>query len=143
MRIAGRVSTIALPLVISVAASAQQGALDPSAEMQKHFSEAYNKGDWDAMAAAFTEDAVRVTPSGVFKGRDSIRRGFADALKLGLHDYSVRRLSSREEGRFTFNVGEWQATVGDHSLHGYYTAILVQGADHPMIMEETVTVAAP
>jgi ketosteroid isomerase-like protein len=143
MRIAGQVLPIALVLATSAAASAQQGALDPSAEMQKHFSEAYNKGDLDVMAAAFTEDAVRVTPSGVFRGRASIRHGFEDALKLGLHDYSVRRLSSREEGRFTFNVGEWQAKVGDHPLHGYYTAILVQGHDQPRIMQETVTVAAP
>ena len=87
MGIAWRVPTIALLLAFSSAATAQQASLDPSAEMQKHFAEAYNKGDLDAIAGHFTEDAIRVTPSGIFKGRDAIRRGFQDALKLGLHDY--------------------------------------------------------
>ena len=143
MKAALRSCAITLLLVLSGSAAAQQAALDPSAEMQKQFAEAYNKGDLDAMAGHFTEDAMRVTPSGIFKGRDAIRRGFQDALKLGLHDYSVKRVSTRTDGKFIFNVGEWQAKVGDHPLHGYYTAILVQGDGLPRIMEETVAVAAP
>jgi ketosteroid isomerase-like protein len=143
MRRALRLSTIVLLLAIPAVASSQPEPSDPSAEMQKRFAEAYNKGDLDAMAAAFTEDAVRVTPSGIFNGRDAIRRGFQEALKLNLHDYSVHRVSSRTEGKFIFNVGEWQATVGDRPLHGYYTAILVQGTGLPQIMEETVTVGTP
>lgn len=143
MGIAWRAPSMALFLALSGTAIAQQAALDPSAEMQKRFAEAYNKGDLDAMAGHFTEDAIRITPSGIFKGRDAIRRGFQDALKLGLHDYSVKRVNSRTDGKFIFNVGEWQAKVGDHTLRGYYTAILVQGAGLPQIMEETVTVGAP
>ena len=82
------------------------------AEMRKHFAEAYNRGDVETMAAAFAERAVRVTPSGIFQGRDAIRRGFHDALKMGLHDYSVERVISRSEGAFVFNVGTWQAKLG-------------------------------
>jgi ketosteroid isomerase-like protein len=130
-------------LALSTAAMAQQASSDASVEMQRRFAEAYNKGDLDAMAAAFTADAVRVTPSGIFRGREAVRRGFEAALKLGLHDYSVQRLNSRTEGRFAFNVGEWRAKVGDQPLHGYYTAILVQEGGQPRIMEETVTLSAP
>lgn len=43
------------------------------------------------MAMAFSADAIRVTPSGVFHGRDEIRQGFQDALNLGLHEYTVRQ----------------------------------------------------
>jgi ketosteroid isomerase-like protein len=129
-------------LLAGFAPAAAQAPSDPSAEMQQHFAEAYNKGDLAAMAAAFTEDAVRVTPSGVFRGREAIRRGFEAALKLGLHDYSVQRLGTQTDGRYTFNVGEWRAKIGSQPLHGYYSAILV-GTDPPKIMEETVTVAAP
>lgn len=58
---------------------------DPSpnstvSDFQKDFAAAYNRGDVDAMAGAFTESAIRVTPSGIFEGRDAIRRGFSDAL---------------------------------------------------------------
>jgi ketosteroid isomerase-like protein len=108
-----------------------------------HFAEAYNRKDVDAMATAFTENGIRVTPSGIFQGRDAIRRNLQDALDMGLHDYTVRRTISRLEGNFVFNAGEWQAKLGDKSFHGYYTAILVREGDQAKIMEETVTVAAP
>ncbi|WP_445220610.1 YybH family protein [Bradyrhizobium sp. Pa8] len=112
-------------------------------EMHKHFSEAYNRGDLDAMAATFAENAVRVTPSGIFQGRDAIRRSFSDALKLGLHDYSVQRTVSRPEGSFVFNAGTWQAKVGDRPFHGFYSSILTSESGQPKIVEETVAVAAP
>jgi ketosteroid isomerase-like protein len=111
--------------------------------VQKHFAEAYNHKDVDAMAAAFTENGIRVTPSGIFQGRDAIRRNLQDALNMGLHDFTARRTISRLEGNFVFNAGEWQATLGDRPFHGYYTAILVREGNQAKIMEETVTVAAP
>jgi len=112
-------------------------------EMHRQFSEAYNRGDLDKMAATFAENAVRVTPSGTFQGRDAIRRSFSDALKMGLHDYSVQRTISRPEGTFVFNAGTWQAKVGDRSFHGYYSSILSSEGGQPKIIEETVVVAAP
>jgi ketosteroid isomerase-like protein len=111
--------------------------------MQKHFAEAYNRGDTDAMVSTFTANAVRVTPSGIFQGREAIRQSFENALKLGLRDYSVQRVISRSEGNFVFNAGKWQAKLGDQSFQGYYTAIVVRDGDQHRIMEETVTVASP
>jgi ketosteroid isomerase-like protein len=95
------------------------------------------------MAAAFSEDAIRVTPSGIFRGRAAIRKNFEDALNMGLHDYTVQRSISRVEGNFVFNAGEWRAKLGDQPFHGYYTAILVRDGAQVKIMEETVAVAAP
>ena len=48
----------------SLAMAQDQLDNDPTVEMQKQFAEAYNRGDVDAIAAALTENAVRVTPSG-------------------------------------------------------------------------------
>lgn len=70
-----------------------------------------------------------MTPSGIFQGRDAIRRNLQDALNMGLHGYSVQRTISRSEGSFVFNAGEWQAQLGDQQFHGYYTAILVREGD--------------
>lgn len=86
---------------------------------------------------------MRVTPSGIFQGRDAICRSFSDALKLGLHDYSVQRTVSRPEGTFVFNAGTWQAKLGDRSFYGYYSSILTSEGGQPKIIEETVAVAAP
>jgi ketosteroid isomerase-like protein len=123
----------------------QTGQTDDAAfvNIQKYFAEAYNRGDVDAMAAAFAENGVRVTPSGIFQGRDAIRRNLQDAVNMGLHDYTVRRTLSRSRDGLFFNAGEWQAKLGDKSYHGYYTAILVREGDEAKIMEETVTIAAP
>jgi len=112
-------------------------------KVQSDFAEAYNRKDVEAMATAFSEDAIRVTPSGIFRGREAIRHNLEDALKIGLHDYSVRRTVSRSYGAFIFNAGEWQAKLGNQPFHGSYTAILGREGDQVKILEETVTVAAP
>jgi ketosteroid isomerase-like protein len=143
---APRTILVALCLLLAVPCQAQQQDQPDDnvfADFQKHFAEAYNRGDLDAMTDAFAEKAIRVTPSGIFQGRQAIRQSFQDALKLGLHDYSVRRTNSRSEGTFVFNVGEWQAKLGDRPFHGYYTAILAREGGQAKIMEETVTVASP
>ncbi|KWV48698.1 hypothetical protein AS156_16865 [Bradyrhizobium macuxiense] len=112
-------------------------------EMHKRLAEAYNRGDADTMADAFAENAIRVTPTGIAQGRDAIRRSFQDAVKMGLHDYSVQGLTSRSEGTFVFDAGTWQAKLGDRPFHGYYTSILTREGGQLKIMEETVNVAAP
>jgi ketosteroid isomerase-like protein len=140
------ISVACLVLAMShsgIAAAQDQVDAAALAEMQKRFVAAYNRGDVDVMAEAFTENAIRVTPSGIFQGRDAIRRNFQDALKLGLHDYSVNRTISRSEGGFVFNAGSWQGKLGDQPFHGYYTAIVVRDGGVAKILEETVTVAAP
>ncbi|MCK1656172.1 nuclear transport factor 2 family protein [Bradyrhizobium sp. 151] len=136
---------VAFLLFMSLALGAQENlsAESASANLQKNFASAYNRGDLEAMAAAFDENAIRVTPSGIFQGRDAIRRSFKEALKIGLHDYSVRRVISRREGSFILNVGEWQAKVGDQPFHSYYTATVAGEGDETKIIEETVSIAAP
>ena len=55
--------------VLSVGATARDMRVsnDQYTELQKNFAEAYNRKDADAMAAAFAEDGIRVTPSGIFQ----------------------------------------------------------------------------
>jgi ketosteroid isomerase-like protein len=133
-----------LLLAVPIAAIAQdQVDAAALAEMQTRFVAAYNRGDADVMADTFTENAIRVTPSGIFEGRDAIRRSFQNAVKLGLHDYAVDRTISRPEGAFVFNAGTWRGKLGDQPFHGYYTAIVIRDGGRARILEETVTVAAP
>jgi ketosteroid isomerase-like protein len=128
-------------------ASAQEN--DPGAggelfqKVQAEFAEAYNRKDVAAMAGFFAENGVRITPSGIFRGRDAIRREMQRLIEIGLHDYTVRRTDSRLEGDMVFNAGEWQAKLGEQQLHGYYSALLVREGDEVKILEETINVAAP
>jgi ketosteroid isomerase-like protein len=114
-------------------------------KMQSEFAEAYNRKDIAAMAGFFSENGVRITPAGVFRGRDAIGRELQRVvIDLGLHDYSVRRTISRLEGNMVFNAGEWQAKLGDgQQYRGYYSALLIREGDGVKIFEETVNVAAP
>jgi ketosteroid isomerase-like protein len=130
-------------------ASAQQNEPGAGGEVfekvQSEFAEAYNRKDIAAMAAFFSENGVRITPAGVFRGRNAIGRELQRVvIELGLHDYSVRRTVSRLEGGMVFNAGEWQAKLGDgQPMRGYYSALLVREGDGVKIFEETVNVATP
>ena len=128
-------------------ASTQQNGPDAGDELfqkvQSEFAEAYNRKDVAAMAAFFSENGVRITPAGIFRGRDAIGREMQRVIEMGLHDYSVRRAVSRLEGSMVFNAGEWQAKLGDQQFRGYYSALLVREGDKVKIFEETVNVAAP
>jgi ketosteroid isomerase-like protein len=142
------VATVMLFGVVAPASSQQD---EPSAggelfeKVQSEFAEAYNRKDIAAMAAFFSENGVRITPAGIFRGRDAIGRELQRVvIDLGLHDYSVRRTVSRLEGDMVFNAGEWQAKLGDgQPFRGYYSALLVREGDGVKILEETVNVAAP
>src|SRR4051794_14890066 len=112
-------------------------------DVQRQFTEAYNRQDAGAMAALFTENGVRITPNGVFQGRDAILRDMQNTLKMGLHDYTVQRTVSRSEGNLVFHAGEWQAKLGDRQFHGYYSALLVREGDQAKILAQTVNVAVP
>ena len=147
-----RIAIFVMAIVVAgcaATASAQQS--EPSAggeafdKMQSQFAEAYNRKDVAAMAAFFSEDAVRITPAGIFRGREAIGRELQRVVvDLGLHDYSVKRVVSRPIGDMVFNAGEWQATLGSgQPLRGYYSALLVREGDAVKIFEETVSVATP
>jgi ketosteroid isomerase-like protein len=114
-------------------------------KMQSEFALAYNRKDVAAMAGYFSENAVRITPAGIFRGRDAIGRELQRVVnELGLRDYSVQRTVSRLQGGMVFNAGEWQAKLGaGQALRGYYSALLVREGDAVKIFEETVNVAVP
>lgn len=131
---------LAIPNVASAQDKVDEAML---AEMQKNFVAAYNRGDTEVMANTFTANAIRVTPSGIFQGRDAIRGSFQIAVTLGMHDYSVNRTISMSEGKYVFNIGTWQGKLGDHPFHGFYTAMVVREDGQAKIVQETVTVAAP
>ena len=138
-----------LSLTAATPASTQQSESSAGGElfekMQSEFAEAYNRKDVPAMAAFFSENGVRITPAGVFRGREAIGRELQRVtVDLGLHDYSVKRIVSRLEGNMVFNAGEWQAKLGDgKQYHGYYSVLLVREGDVVKIFEETTNVATP
>lgn len=95
------------------------------------------------MAEVFAKDAIRVTPDGVFQGRDAIRRNLQSLVTAGLRNFTAKRVVSRREGDLLFDAGEWRAELGTMALHGYYSALLSRGGGQAAITKETTNVAAP
>jgi ketosteroid isomerase-like protein len=122
----GTAMSVAAVILSAVVTPASTQPVEPGAggeifeKMQSGFAEAYNRKNIAAMAGFFSENGVRITPAGVFRGRDAIGRELQRVvIDLGLHDYSVRRTISRLEGNMVFNAGEWQAKLGDgQQYHG-------------------------
>jgi ketosteroid isomerase-like protein len=130
-------------------ASTQQNEQSAGGELfekvQSEFAQAYNRKDIAAMAAFFSENGVRIIPAGVFRGREAIGRELQRVvIKLGLHDYSVKRTILLQQGDMVFNAGEWQAKLGvGQEFHGYNSALLIREGDGVKIFEETTNVAVP
>lgn len=149
--IPSRVTVSAVALIWLGAATPALPQAEPSAggeafeKMQADFAAAYNRRDLAAMANAFSENAVRITPAGIFHGREAIGKELKRVVvDLGLHDYSVKRTVSRMQGDMVFNAGEWKATLGNgQQFGGYYSALLVREGSGVKIFEETVNVASP
>jgi ketosteroid isomerase-like protein len=49
-------------------------------EVFQHHAEALGAGDLDAIVEDYTDDAVFITPQGVLRGKDGVRRGFEKLL---------------------------------------------------------------
>ena len=74
----------------------------------------------------YTEDAIRITPQGIFQGRDAIQKQLEGGLKAGAHDDSITPKIVQPSGDLIWNGGEWSAKVGDRSVHGYYSDVITR-----------------
>ncbi len=72
------------------------------------YDEAFNMKDAVALAALFTEDAVLVTPEGLFPGRQAIEKRYAGMFKRShLTDFFGVRDQLNAIGNELWAVGEW------------------------------------
>ncbi|HLH59877.1 MAG TPA: nuclear transport factor 2 family protein [Streptosporangiaceae bacterium] len=49
-------------------------------EVFRHHAQALGAGDLEAILADYTDDAVFITPGGVLRGQDGVRKGFTQLL---------------------------------------------------------------
>jgi uncharacterized protein (TIGR02246 family) len=115
----------------------------------KKFSEAWNNNDAAALAAFYTEDAVRVGDTGPVHGREAIQKLYSDLFKqIHVSNHSNKRDQYYAIGRNGNEVwanGEWSGTVkgqnfGPVEQKGYWTTILVHEGDTWKFRMETFNV---
>lgn len=109
-------------------------ALDEFGALGMKYDEAYKRSDAAALAALFTEDAVLVTPEGLFSGRQTIGKWYADDFQRW---HPTNNMSQIDElnamGDAAWAVGEWWSTFqsqnGPVQARGYWSAIYLREGD--------------
>jgi hypothetical protein len=106
-------------------------ALEHLGELNLRLKTALRTDNAVDLASLFTEEAVCVTPRGVFAGREAIAEGLDQLLRgscLTSQIFQTDRLYSL--GNDAWSVGQWWTTLqsfqGTAFLGGYWSAILVQ-----------------
>ena len=102
--------------------------------LSSRYEDALNRKDATALATLFTEDAVQVTPEGMFFGREAIRRRFADLFQ---RQHSTNFFGARDRlnaiGDDLWAVGQWwsllQGQTGPIQVGGYWSQIYVREGD--------------
>ncbi len=109
-------------------------ALEEFGAFGTKYDEAYNQSDAAALAVLFTEDAVLVTPEGLFSGRQAIEKWYTNEFqrwhptnKIGQAD----QLNAIDKGAWA--VGKWWCTLqsqnGPLFARGYWSTIYVRDGD--------------
>jgi uncharacterized protein (TIGR02246 family) len=105
------IAVAAIIVAVSGLASAQQTqstdpANSPFAAIGKQYVEAYNRKDAAAVAALFTDDAVRVNAQGIVRGREDIQKTTKDALDAGGHDLNLQYREAHIDGNNGWSIAE-------------------------------------
>ncbi|HEY5778643.1 MAG TPA: nuclear transport factor 2 family protein, partial [Terrimicrobiaceae bacterium] len=105
------------------------GALEDLNTLSTKFDEAVRGQDAVALAALFTPDGVRVSPDGVFSGREAIEKSFADDFQRSpIIGYIFQTDQLHSIGEEAWSVGQWWKTLQGKPVFasGYWSAIIVR-----------------
>ena len=127
----------------------QKGTVDPKIAQQiralmTKWDEAFNSSAPGALAALYTDDAVKVTVHGTFHGREAIAKDFAEHDFGRYHSKNEVRKGDRiiAVGNDVRVTGKWKCTFHDTDgkdkhIDGHYSWILVRQGDSWKISRDT------
>ena len=98
------------------------------------YDEAFDKNDADALAALYSEDAVRRTPHGTFSGRPAIEKDYAEFAFQQYHsnNFVITVDQVNAVGNDVQVTGQWSCAVekfGTHHAKGDFSWVLVREGD--------------
>ena len=110
------------------------------------YDEAFNRSDPGALAALYSEDAVRATPHGTFHGRQAIEKDFAERDFQGLQSNNYVRKVDRVDavGNEVRVIGKWSCAFhdidgGSKHVNGRYSWVFVREGDTWKIRRNTIS----
>ena len=132
----------------------QKGTVDPKIAQQiralmTKWDEAFNSSAPGALAALYTDDAVKVTVHGTFHGREAIAKDFAEHDFGRYHSKNDVRKGDRiiAVGNDVRVTGKWKCAFHDTDgkdkhIDGHYSWILVRQGGSWKIRRDTPTKAS-
>jgi uncharacterized protein (TIGR02246 family) len=141
--------TLAALAISFVLPTFAQDTVDPQVAQQicalvAKYDEVFSRRDPAAVAALFTEDAVRVTPRGTFTGRAAIEKSFADGDYQFYHtsDLFINVDRAIADGNEVRSIGKWSSDIKEpgrlrEHVGGRYSMLWVHDSDTWKIHENT------
>jgi ketosteroid isomerase-like protein len=132
-------------LIFALGGSAVAAELSPQDRAavdlaEKKYDDAYNAKDAATWAGNFTADAIRVTPDGIARGRDEVRKQIEADFKAGATGLTSKTTFAVMSGNVAVVGGEWSLKIGDQSQRGYWSNNLVREGDVMKISLEAFNV---
>jgi ketosteroid isomerase-like protein len=135
MRLLGALAGLAIGLAAPAIAQEKE-VTDPETRrllnrIDRKFDEACNRSDAAAVAALFTQDAVDVTPTGVFSGQPAIEKYFAGIFqKWHITGHKNKLDHVYELGSHLCAIGEWSLEATSQPAGGYCTLVYSRDGDN-------------
>jgi|HubBroStandDraft_3_1064219.scaffolds.fasta_scaffold80455_2 uncharacterized protein (TIGR02246 family) len=139
MRLLGALVGLAIGFAVPAIAQEKEVA-DPEIRRQldvidSKFDEAFDKNDAAAIASLFTQDAVDVTPTGVFSGRQAIEKYFEGIFQQWhITDHKNKLDHVYELGSHLCAIGEWSFKATSQPAGGYWTRVYSRDGDNWKIL---------
>lgn len=114
-------------------------ARHPAVAVLKRQALAWSRGDIDAFCAAYAEDALFVTPSGLTRGREAVRSRYKskypDAAAMGT--LTLEPVDLRDGGDTVAVAAKWTLTYPDRpAATGWTLIVLHEVAGKWMVMQD-------
>ena len=141
--------TVAVLIVMAASPAAVQTTSGlPLPELAKSWQDAYNRKDAAAVANLYTEDAIRVVPSGIMRGREAIQRNLEASLNAGGHGIVIKPVADHVDGNSGWSITEWSARTrgqdgAEMPINGFAHVTLVRVGNDWKIRVHSVTPASP
>jgi uncharacterized protein (TIGR02246 family) len=148
LAIAGTAIMWVAPALAEVKIGPCTGPQDACQELSKvpqSFAATFNNKDTAAIAALFTQDAIRVTEGPILFGRNEIERNFDDAFKAGFSNLNINVVARQVIGDVAWGVGDWDAMgPGPNNktqlVHGHWANVYVRDGGGWKIRTDTYNV---
>jgi ketosteroid isomerase-like protein len=135
MRLLGALAALAIGFAAPAIAQEKE-VTDPEIRLQldridRKFDEACNRSDAAAVAALFTQNAVDVTPTGVFSGQQAIEKYFEGIFqKWHISGHKNKLDHVYELGSHLCAIGEWSLEATSQPAGGYWTLVYSRDGDN-------------